>query len=72
MTLSEAIPTTTYRVIKIDGKDLVRIMEMGITPHSELQVIRKAPLGYPIEIKIRGYLLSLRKEECEAIQVELI
>jgi ferrous iron transport protein A len=72
MTLSEAVPTIVYRVKSINGTDTVRIMEMGLTPDSELEVIRKAPLGFPLEIRVRGYLLSLRKEECDAIEVELV
>lgn len=72
MTLSEAVPTIVYRVKSINGTDTVRIMEMGLTPNSKLEVIRKAPLGFPLEIRVRGYLLSLRKEECDAIEVELV
>lgn len=46
-----------------------RIEEMGVTPGEEVQIIRYAPLGDPIEIRIRGYLLSLRKEEANLIKV---
>ena len=48
-----------------------RLEEMGLTPGEQVQVIRYAPMGDPIEIKIRGYMLSLRKEEAELIQVEI-
>ena len=44
-------------------------MEMGLTPGAEVQIIRFAPLGDPIEIEVRGYRLSLRKREAEGIQV---
>jgi Fe2+ transport system protein FeoA len=48
-----------------------RLEEMGVTPGETVEVIRYAPLGDPIEIKIRGYLLSLRKEEANLIKVAL-
>ena len=48
-----------------------RLLEMGITRGTEVQVIRFAPLGDPIDIKIRGYHLSLRKKESEVIRVSL-
>ena len=43
---------------------------MGITPGTEIEVIRVAPLGDPIEVKIRGYSLSLRKEEANFVEIE--
>lgn len=48
-----------------------RLEEMGVTPGEKIEVVRYAPLGDPIEIKVRGYLLSLRKEEAELIKVYL-
>lgn len=56
----------------IESDDCERIEEMGVTPGEQVEVIRYAPLGDPIEIKIRGYLLSLRKEEAQLIQVEVL
>jgi ferrous iron transport protein A len=47
-----------------------RLIEMGLTKGAELQVIRFAPLGDPIDIKVRGYHLSVRRHEAEAIQIE--
>ena len=44
---------------------------MGLTPGEKIEVIRFAPLGDPVEVKIRGYLLSLRREEAELIQIEV-
>lgn len=49
-----------------------RIMDMGITIGVELMVEGKAPMGDPIEIKVRGYKLSLRKNEAKDIMVEVI
>ena len=48
-----------------------RIEEMGVTPGEEIEVIRLAPMGDPIEIKIRGYMLSLRKDEAQGIKVSV-
>jgi ferrous iron transport protein A len=48
-----------------------RLEEMGVTPKEKIEVIRYAPLGDPIEIRIRGYALSLRKEEADLILVKL-
>ncbi|MEG0134296.1 MAG: FeoA family protein, partial [Clostridium sp.] len=46
-----------------------RLMDMGITPGITIEITGKAPLGDPIEICIRGYKLTLRKEEAEAILI---
>lgn len=59
---------------RIEGFELppdqrARLMEMGLTPGAEVQLIRYAPLGDPIEIEVRGYRLSLRKREAEGIRV---
>ncbi|MDX1641222.1 MAG: FeoA family protein [Balneolaceae bacterium] len=59
---------TTIRNVK--GPETLRLLEMGLTPGSKVEVIRAAPLGFPIEVKIRGYLLSLRKSEAECIEIE--
>ena len=72
MLLSDARVQQKYEVKQIQGEELVRIMEMGLTPGSVCEVIRRAPMEYPIEIKIRGYLLSLRKKETDAVEVSPI
>ena len=60
------------KVIKIYGEGPIkrRIMDMGITKGVKIRVIKTAPLGDPIEITVRGYELSLRKEDAEKIEVE--
>ena len=60
------------KVIKLTGEGPVRrrIMDMGITKGVEVYVRKVAPLGDPIEIKVRGYELSLRKADAELIEVE--
>ncbi len=49
-----------------------RLLAMGLTPGTEFQVTRYAPLGDPVEIKIRGFSLTLRKNEAEVLLVEKI
>ena len=54
-----------------EGKIRRRLFDMGVTPGAELTMRKKAPLGDPIEITIRGYELTLRKTEAEFVEVEL-
>lgn len=54
-----------------EGKTRHRLFDMGITPGTEVYLRKKAPLGDPIEITIRGYELSLRKTEAELITMEV-
>jgi ferrous iron transport protein A len=48
----------------------MRLMEMGLTPGSKIEVVRAAPLGFPIEVKVRGYSISLREAEAECVEIE--
>lgn len=48
-----------------------RIMDMGVTPGVEIKVIKTAPLGDPVEVRVRGYELSLRKDEAAQIQIDM-
>lgn len=49
-----------------------KLLSMGLTPGAEFSVTRYAPMGDPVEIKVRGFALSLRKGEAAALQVEKI
>ena len=62
----------TAKVVKLHGQGATRrrIMDMGITKGVEIYVRKAAPLGDPIEIYVRGYELSLRKDDAEMIEVE--
>ena len=62
----------TAKVVKLHGEGALkrRIMDMGITKGVEIYVRKVAPLGDPIEITVRGYELSLRKEDAQMIEVE--
>ena len=58
--------------IKGRGETNKRLVEMGLTPGSVVEMGRVAPLGDPVEIKVKGYHLSLRKEEAEKVMVTLL
>jgi ferrous iron transport protein A len=66
-TLATVDVPSSQTVQQIEGPFSVRLMEMGITPGQHFEVIRRAPTGFPIEIKVRGYLVSLRREEAEGV-----
>jgi ferrous iron transport protein A len=53
------------------GVAFLRLREMGMLPGTTLTLVRTAPLGDPIEIKVRGYNLTLRKSEADHVLVEL-
>lgn len=62
----------TVKVVKLHGEGPVkrRIMDMGITKGTELYIRKVAPLGDPVEITVRGYELSVRKEDAKCVQVK--
>jgi ferrous iron transport protein A len=72
LTLKEVKPGQTVKVTKLSGEGPIRrrIMDMGITRNTEILVRKVAPLGDPIEIRVRGYELSLRKADIDIIEVE--
>jgi ferrous iron transport protein A len=71
MTLNEVEVGRTVKVAKLHGEGAVkrRIMDMGITKGVEVTVRKVAPLGDPIELTVRGYELSIRKDEAARIEV---
>ncbi len=71
-TLRDAKVGETVTVVKLHGEGAVkrRIMDMGITRRTIINVRKVAPLGDPIEITVRNYELSLRKADAEMIEVE--
>ena len=72
MTLKEAKIGLTVTVTKVGGEGALkrRIMDMGITKGVQIYVRKVAPLGDPIEITVRGYELSIRKDDAQMIEVE--
>jgi len=61
------------RVIAVNGTGAVarRLMEMGVVPGAQVRVIKAAPLGDPIEVRVRSYHLALRRTEAQTITVAL-
>ena len=55
--------------IELSGATKRRLIEMGITPGTKITVLKRAPLGDPIEILLRGYSLTIRGTDAEQIQV---
>lgn len=72
MTLGDAKVGSTVVVTKIEGDSAYkrRIMDMGITKGSELYIRKVAPLGDPVEITVRGYELSVRKDDAQCVLVK--
>ena len=72
MTLGEAKVGSTVTVTKIEGDGAYkrRILDMGITKGSEIYIRKVAPLGDPVEITVRGYELSVRKNDAQCVQVK--
>ncbi|MEA4812330.1 MAG: ferrous iron transport protein A [Anaerolineaceae bacterium] len=70
-TLNQLQPGETVIVTRVLGKNEVkkRILDMGIIKGAQIEVIKKAPLGDPVEIKIKGYNLSLRNTEAALVEV---
>lgn len=72
MTLKEAGIGSTVTVVKVGGEGALkrRIMDMGLTKGTEVYVRKVAPLGDPVEVNVRGYELSIRKNDAEMIEVQ--
>lgn len=73
-TLLDMQPGQKAVVRKVHGEGNLRrrILDMGILRGAELEMIKRAPLGDPIEVKVRGYDLSLRQSESSLVEVEVL
>ena len=69
-TLDTLAPGAHATVTGFTGPLPARLLEMGLVPGTEVEVVRLAPLGDPMELKVRGFLLSVRKDEASHVQVE--
>ena len=60
-------------IVKVGGEGRVRrrLFDMGLTPGAEVYLRKKAPLGDPLEVTLRGYELSLRKDEAVFVELEM-
>ena len=74
MTLSDVKPGKSYTDLKLrdSGATRRRIMDMGITKGARITVDKVAPLGDPVDLTVRGYHLSLRKEDLGKIEVAAV
>ena len=71
-TLRQVKVGETVTVVKLHGEGAVkrRIMDMGITKGVQVYVRKVAPLGDPVEVNVRGYELTIRKNDAEMIEVQ--
>jgi len=71
MTLNELKTGETAKIVRLNGGGAVkrRMMDMGLTSGTEVTVKKIAPLGDPIELSVRGYELSIRKDEAANVEV---
>lgn len=72
MLLSQLSMGDKGKVSRLRGETEInsRLIEMGLVKGAEFELLRRAPLGDPLEIKLKGFLLSLRLSEAEAVEVE--
>lgn len=72
MTLANLQIGAIAKVRNVLGNDAIsrRLMEMGIVPGVSVRVVKAAPFGDPIEIRVRGYNLAMRRNEAETIEVD--
>lgn len=70
--LSEFIPGEKGVIVTVAGEGRIRrrLFDMGVTPGAEVVMRKKAPLGDPIEVTLRGYELTLRKTEAACVMME--
>ena len=73
MTLDKLPVGQTRRIAAVGGQGALRrrLLDMGLTPKTQVTVQKVAPMGDPIELRVRGYALSLRKEDARNIEVEV-
>ena len=71
--LSEFAVGEKGTIIKVAGEGLIRrrLFDMGVTPGAEILLRKKAPLGDPLELTLRGYELTLRKAEASLVTMEV-
>lgn len=62
--------TAVVRRVRGERRTTVRLLEMGLVPGTRVELRRRAPLGDPLELRVRGYMLSIRKTEAVGIEIE--
>jgi ferrous iron transport protein A len=71
VSLDDVAVGATVRVQDVAGGDAVaiRLLEMGVTPGVEVRLVGKAPFGDPLELELRGYRLSIRRQEAARVAI---
>ena len=71
MTLDKLQVGVRGRITAVGGEGILRcrLLDMGLIPKTEVEIIKVAPMGDPIELEIRGYSLTIRKEDAAKIEV---
>ena len=74
MTLNELKIGQSCKITKVNGEGALRkrLLDMGLTPKTKMTLHKTAPMGDPIELLLRGYNLTIRKEEAARIEAEVI
>ena len=74
MTLDQVKPGEICTIIATGGEKIIRrrLLDMGLTPNTKVSVHKIAPMGDPMELYLRGYALTLRKEDAAKIEVTLL
>ena len=72
MKLSELDIGRSGKIVRVNGEGILRdrLLDMGLTPRTVVKVQKRAPMGDPIEITLRGYELTIRLEEASQIDIE--
>ena len=73
MTLDQIKPGNGGDIVSVGGEGALRrrLLDMGLTPKTTVWVRKVAPMGDPLELSLRGYLLSIRKEDAAKIEIEV-
>ena len=74
MTLNDGTLGEPYRILAVDCEGALRrrLLDMGLTPKTIISIRKVAPMGDPIEVGLRGYIITIRKEEAAKLTVEKV
>ena len=64
--------SAVIRKVGGEGDLRLRLLDMGLIPHTKISVVRIAPMGDPVEVFLRGYTLSLRLEDAAKVEVDVL
>ena len=70
-TLDTLTAGSSGTIVRYDGDPPIRLLEMGLVPGTPVEVVRLAPLGDPMDLRVRGFHLSVRKAEAGHVVIEV-